>query len=88
MADAIAVAEPMFFVNYVFYEAGAVIAVLLAIDLPNPSTYSAEGERVVYTFVGVAIAVVVMLLGTLLVKRASQPQPGQQPGAQEHPASG
>ena len=51
------------FWNYAFYTAAIAAGVLLAIDLPDPSNYSAEGDRVLWTLVGVAIAVLVMLLG-------------------------
>ncbi|MEZ0293821.1 MAG: FUSC family protein, partial [Solirubrobacteraceae bacterium] len=56
--------------------------VLLAEDLPHPSNYSAEADRVLWTLVGVAIAVLVMLLGNLLAKRT----PKARPQAAPHPA--
>ena len=55
---------------------------LIAIDLPNPGNYSAEGDRVLYTLIGVAIAVIVMLLGNLLAKRTAKARPQAAP----HPA--
>jgi uncharacterized membrane protein YccC len=69
------------FWNYAFYTAAIAAGVLLASGLPHPSNYSAEGERVVWTLVGVAIAVLVMLLGDLLAKRSAKapPQTTSQP---------
>jgi hypothetical protein len=49
--------------------------VLIALDLPHPSNLADEGRRVLFTFVGVAIAVVVLLLAGLLQKRAAKAAP-------------
>ena len=56
-------------------------AVLTLIDLPQPTNYSAEGYRLLWTLCGVAIGVVVMLLASLLGKRraAKAPQPEKHP---------
>ena len=59
------------FWNYTLYRAAIAAGVLIAVDLPHPSNYTAEGERVLYTFCGVAIAVIVMLFANLLSKRRS-----------------
>ncbi len=67
------------FWNYAFYTASIAAGVLIAIDLPNPSNYSAEGDRVLYTLIGVAIAGLVMLLGTLLGKRTAKARPQAAP---------
>jgi len=68
------------FWNYAFYTAALAAGTLLAVDLPHPSNYSAEGDRVLYTLIGVAIAVLVMLLGNLLAKRrAGAPQAAPHP---------
>ncbi len=52
---------------------GAAVAalVLIAADLPHPSNLAAEGRRVLFTFVGVGIAVVIMFLATRLKRPAS-----------------
>jgi uncharacterized membrane protein YccC len=63
------------FWNYALYTAAIAAGVLLFIDLPRPSDYSAEGDRVLWTLVGVAIAVLVMLLGNLLAKRSAKKRP-------------
>lgn len=63
-------------VNYAFYTALTAAGALVALNLPNPANLSAEGERVVYTLVGVGIGVLVMLLGGLLAKRTSN-EPAQ-----------
>ncbi|MGW5194795.1 FUSC family protein [Kribbella sp. NPDC004138] len=55
--------------SYTWYCATVAALVLIAMDLPNPSDLTAEGRRVLFTFVGVGIAVVVMLLAGLLAKR-------------------
>ena len=62
------------FWNYSLYTAAIAAGVLLAVDLPHPSNYSAQGERVLRTLVGVAIAVLVMLLANLLAKRRGNAQ--------------
>jgi hypothetical protein len=56
-------------VNYVFYTAAIAGAVLIALDLPHPSNLTAEGQRIFFTFAGIAIAIVVMGLASLLQKR-------------------
>jgi hypothetical protein len=70
------------FWNYAFYYGAISAAVLTLLDLPQPSNYSAEGYRVLWTLCGVAIGVLVMLLAGLLGKRnaKAQPQPSG-PGA-------
>jgi hypothetical protein len=60
------------FWNYALYTAAIAAGVLLAIDLPHPSNYSADADRVLWTLIGVAIAVVVLLVGTVLAKFASR----------------
>jgi Fusaric acid resistance protein-like len=70
------------FWNYAFYTAALAGGTLLAVDLPHPSNLSAEVDRVLYTLIGVAIAVLVMLLGDLLAKRRAK-APAQ---AAPHPA--
>ncbi len=59
------------FWNYAVYVGAIAAGVLLAGGLPNPSDYSAEGERVLWTLIGVAIAVLVMLVGDSLGKIAA-----------------
>jgi hypothetical protein len=71
------------FWNYAFYTAAVAAAVLILLDLPQPSNYGAEGYRVLWTLCGVAIGVLVMLLAGLLGKRkpaAKQPVPAGQAG--------
>ena len=65
------------FWNYAFYCAAIAAGVLILLDLPQPSDYSAEGYRVLWTFCGAGFAVIVMLLAGLLAKR----------GAATHPAA-
>jgi Fusaric acid resistance protein-like len=64
-------------VNYALYTAALTGAVLIALDLPHPSNLTAEGQRIFFTFAGIAIAIVVMGLASLLRKRkapAAAPQ--------------
>jgi len=56
-------------VNYAWYTAAVAAAVLIAVDVPNPSNLAAEGRRILFTLAGVGIAVLVMLLANLLQKR-------------------
>ena len=62
-------------VNYALYTAAIAAGVLIAIDLPHPANFTHEGLRVLYTFLGVGLAVLVMLLATQLGKRAAKPAP-------------
>jgi hypothetical protein len=71
------------FWNYALYCAAIAAGVLTLLDLPQPSSYGAEGYRVLWTLCGVGIAAVVMLLAGLLAKRApaaKQPSPAGQTG--------
>ncbi|NYJ07919.1 FUSC family protein [Petropleomorpha daqingensis] len=70
-----AVAASIRFVNYALYCAAVAATTLIAIDLPHPDTLAAEGERVLYTLVGVAIGVAGMLLADLLGRRAAGSAP-------------
>ena len=58
-------------VNYAYY-AAAIAAALIAVDLPNPTNYSAEGKRVLFTFAGVGIGLVVMFLADRIQKRSAR----------------
>jgi uncharacterized membrane protein YccC len=55
--------------NYAMYTGAIAAAVLILLDLPQPTDYAAEGYRVAWTLAGVAIGVFVLLLGGLLAKR-------------------
>jgi hypothetical protein len=66
------------FYNYAVYYAAITAAVLLLLDAPHPSNYSAVGDRVLWTLAGVGIGVLVMFLADLLgnrAKRGSKAQP-------------
>jgi 4-amino-4-deoxy-L-arabinose transferase-like glycosyltransferase len=67
--------------NYAVYCGAIAAAALILVDLPQPSNYGAEGDRVLWTLSGVGIAVIVMLLAGLLAKRAAKapPHPARQP---------
>jgi hypothetical protein len=70
------------FWNYALYTAAIAAGVLILIDLPQPTSYSAEGYRVLWTLCGVAIGVLVMLLAALLGKRKAKAQPQAGPSAE------
>jgi hypothetical protein len=72
------------FANYALYYGAITAGVLIILDLPQPSNYSAEGYRVLWTLCGVAIGVLVMLLAVLLAKRSAKAplQPGSRPTSQ------
>ena len=59
------------FWNYALYTAAVAAGVLTLIDLPQPSSYSTEGYRVLWTLCGVGIGVLVMLLAGLLARRSA-----------------
>jgi fusaric acid resistance family protein len=67
------------FWNYALYTAAIAAGVLILIDLPQPSNYSAEGYRVLWTLCGVAIGVLVMLLAGLLGRRTAKTPPQRVP---------
>ena len=58
-------------VNYALYNAAIAAGVLIAIDLPHPTELTHEALRVLYTFLGVGLALLDMLLATQLGKRAA-----------------
>ncbi len=62
-------------VNYALYSAAIAAAVLILLDVLQPSSYSAEGDRVLWTLCGAGIAVLVMLLAGLLAKRTAKAPP-------------
>lgn len=58
-------------VNYAIYCAAVAAAVLIGMDLPHPTNFRAEFHRVLFTFAGVGIAVLVMLLANVLQQRTA-----------------
>ena len=66
-----AIAASIRSVNYAFYTAAVAAVVLIGIDIPNPSDLDAEVRRVVFTFIGLGIAIVVDLLATWIRTRSS-----------------
>jgi hypothetical protein len=69
------------FWNYALYCAAIAAGVLILVDLPQPASYGAEGDRVLWTLCGVGIGAIVMLLADLLARRTAKapPQPAGQP---------
>ena len=63
-------------VNYALYCAAVATTVLIAEDIPHPSNLATEGRRVLFTFLGLGIGIVVLLLAGLLQKsKGSSAQP-------------
>jgi len=58
--------------NYAIYCAAIATAVLIAMDLPHPSNLAAEGQRVLFTVIGVGIGIGVLLLAGLLKKHSDK----------------
>ena len=56
-------------VNYSLYTAAIAGAVLIAVDIPDPTNLANEAYRVLFTFAGVGLAVLVLFLATELQKR-------------------
>ncbi|WP_433299296.1 FUSC family protein [Actinoplanes sp. CA-030573] len=56
-------------VNYAWYCTAVTGAVLIGMDIPHPADLADEGRRILFTLIGVAIAVVVMLAASLLGNR-------------------
>jgi hypothetical protein len=62
-------------VNYTLYCAAVAGFALIAMDLPHPSNLTEEARRVLFTFIGVGIAVIVMLLADQLQKHTAKAAP-------------
>jgi Fusaric acid resistance protein-like len=61
--------------SYTWYTAAVAGAVLIAADVSHPSNLTDEGRRILFTFAGVGIAIIVLLLAGLLQKRTAKPAP-------------
>jgi uncharacterized membrane protein YccC len=62
-------------VGYTWYTGAVAGAVLIAMDVPHPSSLTDEGRRILFTFAGVGIAVIVMFLASLLQKHTAKAVP-------------
>jgi uncharacterized membrane protein YccC len=58
-------------VNYALYTTGIAATALIALDIANPTDLATEGKRILFTLLGVAIAIVVILLTGAIQKRAA-----------------
>jgi heme exporter protein D len=73
-------------VNYTFYATLIAGAVLIAMDLPHPTNLDAEGRRIFFTFVGIAIAIAVLAFATLIQTVEARAATPQQSAAAAQPA--
>jgi Fusaric acid resistance protein-like len=69
------------FWNYALYCGAIAAGVLILVDLPQPSNYSAVGYRVLWTLCGIGVGLLVMLFAGLLARRTERtlPKPTTQP---------
>jgi Fusaric acid resistance protein-like len=58
--------------SYAFYCAAMAGLVLIAEDVAHPTNFSAEGRRVLFTFIGLAIGIAVLGIGGLIQKHAAK----------------
>jgi hypothetical protein len=58
--------------NYAIYCAAVAAAVLISLNLAHPTDLAAEGRRVLFTFIGVGIGLVVLLLANLIQMRSAK----------------
>jgi uncharacterized membrane protein YccC len=63
------------YMNYALYCAAIAASVLIAVDIPNPTNFTAEVDRVLFTFVGIGIGVLVIYIANLLGKREAKASP-------------
>ena len=73
-------AVAVIFWNYTFFAAAVSAAVLILMDVQQPTDYATEGYRVLWTLCGAAIALAVLFLGSLLAKRTAKAPPRQLAG--------
>lgn len=69
------------FLNYALYCAVVAAAVLILLDIPQPTNYTAEAYRILWTLCGAGIGVLVMFLAGLLAKRTARTPPQPVPEA-------
>ena len=68
-------AGSIFTVNFALFTAALTALILTALDLPDPTNFATEGKRVLFTFVGVGIAAIVMLLADQFQKHQTPAAP-------------
>ena len=68
-------AGSIFTVNFALFTAALTALILTALDLPDPTNFTTEGKRVLFTLADVGIAAIVMLLADRLQKRQTPAAP-------------
>ncbi len=63
------------YMNYAWFCAAIAAGILILVDIPNHTNFTAEADRVLFTFIGIAIGVLVMYIANLLGKRAAKASP-------------
>jgi Fusaric acid resistance protein-like len=61
--------------NYAIYCICMAAVVLIVDDISNPANHSAEGRRILFTFIGLGIGLVVLLLAGLLKRHTAKAAP-------------
>lgn len=57
--------------NYALYTTGIAATALIALDISDPTDFATEGLRILFTFIGVGIAIAVMAVAGMLTKRST-----------------
>lgn len=67
--------------NYALYTTGIAGTALIALDISDPTNLATEGLRILFTFIGVAIAIAVMALAGALTRRSAGRASNTAPGS-------
>jgi hypothetical protein len=67
--------------NYALYTIGIAATALIALDISDPTNLATEGLRILFTFIGVAVAIAVMALARVLTKQAASEASSTEPAS-------
>lgn len=67
--------------NYALYTTGIAGTALIALDLSDPTNLANEGLRILFTLIGVVIAIAVMALAGVLARRSASRDEGVEAGS-------